>query len=128
MRDIPAFDGRACHWLMRSALATWAAGCAPAAFAGSTGVALQLDADWVTWIRAQRRAQGLDPPDAAADTQFQAMLQRLHSRSRPEQEAIAGGVVAMESAAGGTCAAPAPSSARVVRAAESACATQAEID
>lgn len=128
MRGIPAFDGKACNWLMRSALATWAAGCAPAAFASSTGVALQLDADWVTWIRAQRRAQGLDPPDAAADAQFQAMLQRLQGRSRPEQEAGAGAAAGLESAAGGTCSSPAPSSARVSRTAESVCGTQAEVD
>lgn len=125
MRDIAVFDGRVGNWLLRSVLASWAAGCAPLAFSADTGIALQLDADWVTWIRAQRRAQGLDAPDAAADAQFQALLQRLHGRGRPEQEP---GTAALDSTAGERCVTASSWLAPVLRGAEAACRTTAEID
>lgn len=125
MRDMAACDGRVCNWLLRSALAGWAVGGAPLALSADTGITLQLDADWVTWIRAQRRAQGLDAPDAAADAQFQAMLQRLHSREQPGQEA---GTAATGSAAVGRCVAAASWLAPVLRGTDTACRTAAETD
>lgn len=125
MRAMAGFDGRVCNWLLRSALASWAAGGAPLALSADTGIALQLDADWVTWIRAQRRAQGLDAPDAAADAQFQAMLQRLHGLGRPGQEPA---TAVLDSAAGERCVTASSWLAPVLRGAEAACRTTAEID
>lgn len=98
MRETRRFDGGAGLWLFRSALAGWAVGSSAALPAADTGIAVQLDADWVTWIRAQRRAQGLDAPDPVADAQFRLMLQRLQ-RSRDPAQNGAGRVERTDAAA-----------------------------
>ncbi|MCQ4165057.1 hypothetical protein [Tahibacter harae] len=45
-------------------------------------ISLHLDADSVELIRALRRAQGLDPPDAEADRRVAALLGRRQAERR----------------------------------------------
>lgn len=74
--------GRRMGAAMRLALAVLTASaagnvaCAQAPQAG-TALHITLDADAVEIIRAWRRQQGLDPPDAAADERAAALLRRL---------------------------------------------------
>lgn len=66
--------------MIRSALAymcvVLACGTLPAR-AADVAVSIQLDSSWVELIRAQRRAEGLDLPDAAADAQVRLLLRQL---------------------------------------------------
>lgn len=63
--------------LVASALLLWQASVSHAA---DVGVSIRLDSDWVELIRAQRRAQGIDEPDAQADARVAALLQRVEQQ------------------------------------------------
>lgn len=65
--------------------------------AQSVAVTITLDADTVEIIRAWRRQQGLDPPDAQADERFLAR-RRLIARSRSGAVLNASAKVAPEDA------------------------------
>lgn len=70
-----------------SAVAAVAAVCSAAcAQSPQAGTALQitLDAEAVEIIRAARRQQGIDPPDAAADARVAALLQRVAAEQQPK--------------------------------------------
>jgi hypothetical protein len=51
--------------------------------AQSVAVTITLDADTVEILRAWRRQQGLDPPDAHADARVARLLQRVRAGQRP---------------------------------------------
>lgn len=128
MRNAPVRYSRASNAWLRWSLAAWVTSAVPVVLAGDAAVVLRLDADWVTWIRAQRRAQGLDAPDASADAQFQAMLQRLQPREEAEPSPAVQRALATQGAAGARCSEPAAPSAREPGAAEAACAERREVD
>lgn len=48
----------------------------------SVALRITLDADAVEIIRAARRQQGIDPPDAAADARVAELLRVISERSR----------------------------------------------
>lgn len=50
-----------------------------AAQTATTGLRITLDAEAVEIVRAWRRSQGLDAPDAQADARVAALLQRMHA-------------------------------------------------
>jgi hypothetical protein len=52
--------------------------------AQGVGVSLHLDAESVELIRAWRRAQGLDPPDPAADARLAEWLAARRAAARPQ--------------------------------------------
>jgi hypothetical protein len=60
-----------------------------AAQAGGTAIAIRVDAEDVELIRAWRRAQGLDPPDADADRRVEALLERRRAPRAPPAQAPA---------------------------------------
>ncbi|WP_133819822.1 hypothetical protein [Tahibacter aquaticus] len=83
--------------LLVGALLFWQA---PVSRAADVAISLRLDADWVELIRAQRRAQGIDAPDAAADARFAAWLQRAQQQNgkaaTPARQKVQRGAVAAD--------------------------------
>lgn len=62
------------------ALIVLAAAPVSSGLAADVAVAIRIDADLVEVVRGFRRAEGLDPPDAAADQRLAAVLVK---RQRP---------------------------------------------
>lgn len=63
-----------------------AAALLPAAgLAADVALAIRLDAEFVELVRGMRRADGLDPPDQAADRRLALLLQRLRE-TRPDAD------------------------------------------
>lgn len=64
----------------RSLVCVVALAYATASHAADVSVSIGLDSDFVEFIRAQRRAKGLDPPDHEADRRFLAFLKRVEQQ------------------------------------------------
>lgn len=75
----------------------WLALPLPQAQAG-VQISLHLDAESVELIRALRRAQGLDPPDAEADQRVAALLQRRQAQKQPAVQSTMTTVIAADAA------------------------------
>lgn len=75
----------------------WLSLPSPQAQAG-VQISLHLDAESVELIRALRRAQGLDPPDAEADQRVAALLQRRQAQKQPAAQSKMTTAVAADAA------------------------------
>lgn len=74
---VPKLDGhrRICLGMLVAAAAI----LVPAIGSGAdVAVSIHLDDAFVEVIRGMRRAEGLDPPDRAADRRLAVLLERLH--------------------------------------------------